>query len=324
MTGRRLTAIVGVIAAAVALLAGAVQLQAARERAYPAGDNDVEAMYLRSGETIRRLTGAYTALAADGYWIRAIQYYGGTKQRLQAQPRVPEPPPMLAVPTSSEYSLLYPMLDITTTLDPRFTIAYTFGSVFLAEAYPRGPGRPDLAMALLEKGLRAQPDKWEYMENIGFVHYWYAHDYRAAAGWFQKASEVNGAPWWLRSLAATTLAQGGDRQSSRLMWETIRQSADIDWLRQDAERRLLQLQALDQIDELQRTVDAFVRGGSTPAAGWQSLVRAHALPGVPLDPSRTPYELTPDGRVHISTASPLAPLPDEPQQIDAPKAPPRR
>ena len=323
MTGRRLTAAVGVIAAAVALLAGAVQLQAARERAYPAADNDVEAMYLRSGEAIRRLTGAYTALAADGYWIRAIQYYGGTKQRLQAQPRVPEPPPMLAVPTSSDYSLLYPMLDITTTLDPRFTIAYRFGSVFLAEAYPRGPGRPDLAMALLEKGLRAQPDKWEYMEDIGFVHYWYAHDYGAASRWFQKASEVNGAPWWLRSLAATTLAQGGDRQSSRVMWEAIRQSAEIDWLRQDAERRLLQLDALDHIDKLQKIVDAFARGASQPPTGWLPLVRARALPGVPLDPSRTPYELTPDGRVHISAASPLAPLPEEPQQIVAPEAPPR-
>src|SRR5439155_7737384 len=85
----------------------------------------------------------------------------------------PEPPPMLAVPTSSDYSLLYPVLDITTSLDPRFTIAYRFGAVFLAEAYPRGPGRPDLAVALLEKGIREQPDKWEYMEDIGFVHYWY-------------------------------------------------------------------------------------------------------------------------------------------------------
>ena len=314
---------IAVVFTALTLLAGAVQLQAKRERAYPSSGDDVEAMYLRSGEVIRRLTGAYTALAADGYWIRAIQYYGGTKRRLQAQPSVPEPPPMLAVATSNDYGLLYPMLDITTTLDPRFAIAYRFGSVFLAEAYPRGPGRPDLAVALLEKGLRAQPDKWEYMEDIGFVHYWYDHDYRAAAHWFQKASDTPGAPWWLRSLAATTLAQGGDRQSSRRMWEAIRESAQIDWLRQDAERRLLQLQTLDQIDALQRTVDGFTRAASQPPAGWQPLVRARVLPGVPLDPSRTPYLLTPEGRVHISPASPLAPLPEEPQQTKAPEAPTR-
>jgi hypothetical protein len=230
---------------------------------------------------------------------------------------------MLAVPTSNDYALLYPMLDITTTLDPKFTIAYRFGSVFLAEAYPRGPGRPDLAVALLEKGIRAQPDKWEYMEDIGFVHYWYVHDHHAAASWFQKASEVPGAPWWLRSLAATTIAQGGDRQSSRVMWEAIRQSAQIDWLRQDAERRLLQLRALDEIDALQQRVDAFSRSASQPSVAWQPLVRARVLPGIPLDPSRTPYELTPQGRVRIAAASPLAPLPDEPQQIEAPEARPR-
>lgn len=311
----------GVVLTALALLAGAVQLQATRERLFPPSEADDDAMYLRSAETLRRLSGAYTALTADSYWIRALQYYGGTKRRLQGQARVPEPPPMLAVPTSDDYSLLYPMLDITTSLDPRFTIAYRFGAVFLAEAYPRGPGRPDLAVALLEKGIRAQPDKWEYMEDIGFVHYWYVHDYRAAAAWFQKASEVPGGPWWLRSLAATTLAQGGDRQSSRTMWEAIRQSAAIDWLQQDAERRLLQLDALDAIDELQRRVDAFARGAGQPPSGWDSLVRGGVVPGVPLDPSRTPYELA-QGRVHLAASSPLAPLPEEPRQIDAPEARP--
>jgi len=313
----------GVVLIALSLLAGAVQLQATRERLFPPSSGDADAMYLRSATAVRRLSGAYTTLAADGYWIRALQYYGGTKQRLQGQAWIPEPPPMLAAPMSGDYSLLYPMLDLATSLDPRFTVAYRFGAVFLAEAQPRGAGRPDLAVALLEKGIRAQPDKWEYMEDAGFVHYWYQHNYRAAAGWFQKASEVPGAPWWLRSLAATTVAQGGDRRSSRVMWEAIRQSAEIDWLRQDAERRLLQLQALDDIDSLQRAVDAFVRSSGQPPADWLTLVRAGVIRGVPVDPTRTPYELTAQGRVHLAASSPLAPLPEEPRQNDAPEAPPR-
>jgi len=308
---------------ALALLGGAVQLQATREQRFPPPDGGDEAMYIRSAATLRRLSGAYTALAADGYWIRALQYYGGTKRRLQGLEWVPEPPPMLKALTSDNYSLLYPMLDLASSLDPRFTIAYRFGAVFLAEAYPRGAGRPDLAVALLEKGVRAQPDKWEYMEDIGFVHYWYAHNYRAAAGWFQKAADIPGAPWWLRSLAATTLAQGGDRQSSRIMWEAIRQSAAIDWLRQDAERRLQQLKALDDIDNLQQSVDAFMRRAGQPPADWLTLVRARVIPGVPVDPARTPYELTAEGRVHLAASSPLAPLPEEPRQIDAPEASPR-
>jgi len=315
----------GIGVLAVVLLAGAVQLQAERERLYPAPDADEAAMYLQSGTAVRRLTGAYAALAADLYWIRAIQYYGSTKRRLQGA-LSPEPPPMLASPTSDEFQLLYPMLDVTTTLDPAFTIAYRFGAVFLAEAYPGGPGRPDLAIALLEKGTRAQPDKWEYMQDIGFVHYWYVHDYVAASRWFEKASQVNGAPWWLRSLAATTLAQGGARQSSRTMWEAIRQSAEVDWLRQDAERRLLQLRALDEIDELQRRVDQFARQSGAPPRDFNALVQARALAGVPLDPTRTPYaiELESDGaHVRLSRRSPLWPPPEEPRQNqNAPARPP--
>src|SRR5579859_1184946 len=158
---------------AVMLLAGVVDVQAVRERAYPPSETNEVALYLQSGTAVRRLTMGYHALAADVYWIRAIQYYGGTKRRLAAVPGEAAPPPMLASPASDEYALLYPLLDITTTLDPRFNIAYRFGAVFLAEPYPGGPGRPDLAVALLEKGLRERPDKWEYMEDIGFVQYWY-------------------------------------------------------------------------------------------------------------------------------------------------------
>jgi hypothetical protein len=163
--------------------------------------------------------------------------------------------------------------------------------------------------------LGERPDKWEYMQDIGFVHYWYLHDYRAAASWFDKASRVSGAPWWLRSLAAVTLAQGGDRRSSRVMWEAIRQSPEIDWLRKDADRRLAQLRALDDIDALQRTVDQVAaRVGQAPA-DWAALVRAGAVPGVPVDPSGTPYELTPDGHVRLSHSSPLWPPPVEPAQL---------
>jgi hypothetical protein len=118
------------VALAVILLAAAVELQAARERAYPAAGDTEASLYLRSGTALRRLTGAYNTLAADVYWIRAIQYYGGTKHQLDAlgtAVQATEPPPSIA---ADAYPLLYPLLDITTSLDPRFNIAYRFGATF--------------------------------------------------------------------------------------------------------------------------------------------------------------------------------------------------
>jgi len=293
---------VALLAVIALLMALAIWFQRVRETSFARGTPEDESLYLKSGGTVRRLSVAYRTLAADLYWIRAIQYYGGTK-RLFGPDGGAAAAPAANVPESRRrYDLLYPLLDLTTTLDPRFHIAYRFGAIFLAEPYPGGPGRPDLAVALLEKGLREQPDKWEYMQDIGFVHYWWRHDYEAAALWFERAGAVPGAPWWLKSLAANTLAKGGDRQSSRIMWESLRESATIDWLRREAEKRLAQLKALDDIDALQKQVADFAaRTGHVPTR-WNV---------VPLDPSGTPYEIDASGHVRLSPHSPLFPLPVE-------------
>jgi hypothetical protein len=292
------------------LIAGAAWLQWVREQRYPAPVVSEDTLYITSGKTVQRLTAGYNALAADLYWIRAIQYFGGIKRQLSGT----APPGGRPANAPTDYKLLYPLLDLTTTLDPYFNIAYRFGSIFLAEGFPNGAGRPDLAVALLQKGLRARPDKWEYMQDIGFVHYWWRHDYRAAADWFARAGAVPDAPWFLKSLAATTLAQGGDRESSRTMWQSILDSAENDWLRRDAERRLTQLRAMDEIDELQKRADGVTAATGKPPANWTEVLRARV---VPLDPMKTPYELE-GGRVRLSQTSPLWPLPEEPQRTFQP------
>jgi hypothetical protein len=300
-----------------------------REERYPSTAVAAATLYITSGNTLRRITAGYNALAADLYWIRAIQYYGDIKLKQgDAALALKHKQQGSAVPARGssrdapvDYSLLYPLLDLTTSLDPRFNIAYRFGAIFLAEAYPGGAGRPDLAVALLEKGLRERPDRWEYMQDIGFVYYWWVHDYRTAADWFNRASQMPSAPWWLRSLAATTLAEGGDRRSSRTMWEAIHQSAEIDWLRHDAERRLSQLTALDQIDALQNLVDHLTKRDGAPPAGWTPLLGGHPLSGVPVDPAGTPYEIDASGRVRLSMNSPLFPIPQEPQRLSNPSRP---
>lgn len=300
--------------AVAALIGLAAFIQQAREARMPASASTEDRLYVTSGTTVRRLSLGYAALAADLYWIRTIQYYGGVKLRLERDGAAQATP---GAPSPTDYALLHPLLDLTTTLDPAFNIAYRFGAIFLAEPYPGGAGRPDQAIALLQKGLAARPDKWEYMQDIGFVHYWWRHDYKAAAEWFHKASEAPGAPWFLRSLAATTLAEGGDRRSSRTMWQAIYQSAEIDWLRNDAERRLLQLDAMDFIDQVQAAVDR-ARAAGFAVTDWEVLARAGVLRAVPADPSGTPLELDRTGRVRLSSKSPLFPLPDEPQRAFAP------
>src|SRR6266480_6866798 len=104
---RNLGRVAVVAVVAFVLLAGAIELQALREQSYPVSAADDATLYLRSGTLLRRLTIAYNALAADVYWIRAIQYYGGTKRHLGAATIGPPPPPMLTsigAPTEDEYA----------------------------------------------------------------------------------------------------------------------------------------------------------------------------------------------------------------------------
>ena len=169
-------------AVASALLVGVVALQRIRDRMepLPRPQGNRSLMYVQSPEVARRLALTFDALAADIYWMRAIQHYGGTKRAIDS--------------VGGSYDLLYPLLDLTTSLDPNFRIAYRFGAIFLSEPLPTGAGRPDLAIGLLEKGLRAQPDRWEYAQDIGFVHYWWRRDYMEAAAWFLRAAKISGAP----------------------------------------------------------------------------------------------------------------------------------
>jgi len=305
------------VALVAALLAGAGALASARERRYPPSARKDDQLYLTSGSALRRMTAGYNALAADLYWIRAIQYFGDRRLKntrpLEARKNQPRPEQPEHSEPVENYDLLYPLLDNTTSLDPRFNIAYRFGSLFLAEPAPGGAARPDLAVKLLEKGLAVTPDKWEYMLDLGFIHYWWTHDYRAAADWFQKAGTVQDAPSWLQPLAAATRARGGDRRASREMWEAMRAAADNDWIRNQAEWRLRQLQALDEIDGLQRLVDR-ARASGVTVDGWRSL----HLRGIPVDPTRVPYVLDGEGRVRLNPRSTLLPLPDEPTPMLAP------
>jgi tetratricopeptide (TPR) repeat protein len=274
---------------------------------YPRADVERALLYVRSGEAMRRIALSFDALAADVYWIRAVQHYGGDR---------------LDKAKTRKYELLYPLLDLTTSLDPYFNIAYRFGAIFLSEGYPGGPGRPDLAITLLQKGIAARPGKWQYYHDVAFVYYWQLRDMTSAAAWFRKAAAQPDAPKWLEPVAAAMLVQGGDRASGRVILQQILQS-DEAWLQRTAARSLLQIDALDWIDVLQQRISRLPSPLGEPYS-WAALRRHGALKGLPLnaagapvDPTGAPFEIDPSsGAVSVSPRSELYPMP--------PAAPPAR
>ncbi|MSO49640.1 MAG: hypothetical protein EXQ49_07025 [Acidobacteria bacterium] len=196
----------------------------ARDRMYPRETSEERLLYLTSGRVADHLALSFDAVMADVYWIRTVQYYASQRKSRHF---------------SGGYELLDSLLDLTTSLDPYFSVAYQFGAIFLSEPPPDGAGRTDLAIALLEKGLRVEP-RWQYAQALGFVHYWHRNDLVAAANEFKRAGLMPGAPPWLGPLAANTLAKGGGREGALVMFTELAKSEEK-WIRQLAERRLREL-----------------------------------------------------------------------------------
>jgi tetratricopeptide (TPR) repeat protein len=280
--------VIAIVAAGLALAALTLR---ARDREYALPGTAEHLMYLRSGRVASRVMLSFKAIASDIYWIRAIQHYGSERK------------------TTTRFDLLQPLLDLTTTLDPHFNIAYRFGAIFLSLEPPNGPARRDQAVALLEKGLANNPTRWQYAHDIAFIEYWYTGDKVAASQWFEKAASMPGAPGWIRPLAATTRVEGGDRAGARTMLNELRASEER-YVRAAAERGLAQLDALDQIDELNRRVAEFFTRTHAYPADLVELMRAYGFNGAPGDPARVPYAY--DAMTHavsLSPQSPLNPLP---------------
>ena len=291
---RKHRATLGGVAATLVLVALAAGVLRARDARYPVAPSPERLLYLQSGRTADRLFLSFDALGSDIYWIRAIQHYG--RDRKSAR-------------TTDRFSLLQPLLDLTTTLDPHFNVAYRFGAIFLSMSPPNGPGRQDQAIALLEKGIAHNPARWQYAHDIGFIHYWYTGQYAEAAKWFERAANTPGAPEWIRPLVPITLAQGGDRAGARrLLGELM--GADQPWIRQAAERGLEQLGALDAIDQLQALVERYRTGAGQYPQGWPDLIRAGLLAGMPVDTTGAPFVYDPTTQaVSLSPQSSLGPLP---------------
>lgn len=252
---------------------------------------EVDELYLPSGEWVKRLSLGYDGLAACIYWTRAVQHYG--RHRLEA-----------AAGGRPNYGLLYALLDITTTLDPELLLAYRFGAIFLTEPPPGGPGRPDLAVKLLEKGIRANPDYWRFWYDLGFVYY-RAKDYQKSSAAFHKGGQHPDAAPWMRVMAAKVLEEGGDREKSRALWYEVYQSTDDKAIQANALNHLAGLKVDEEIEFLERLIQLHAQKTGKPALTWKELIDAGVVRGVPVDPAGYPYQLSADGRVFLSRASPI-------------------
>ncbi len=284
--------LVVVVFLSLALAVFLVQLRI--DEAFGKYRNTEEILYIENGAVLKKVLLGYESLAADIYWLRTVQYFGG--QRLYDPDK--------------RFDLLEPLLEITTDLDPHLKIAYRYGAIFLSEPWPRGVGIPIKGIALTDKAIRNNPDHWRFYLDKGFIYYWHLQDYEEAARVFLEGSEIPGAPHWMAGTAARSATRAGDRETGRMLWQAMFDSAENEQVRANAKMHLQQIDALDAIDELTLVVETFEQRAGHFPNGWDELVAAGLLRGIPVDPVGEPYVLNPrEMKIEISESSFLAGLP---------------
>jgi tetratricopeptide (TPR) repeat protein len=238
-----------------------------------------EVLYISSPKLLRRASLGYNGLLADIYWTRAVQYYGEKHHQ-----------------GAIRYDLLWPLLNITTQLDPHLVPAYLFGGTFLSQKPPHGAGDPAKAIELVEHGIRNNPDDWHLYYDLGFIYY-DLKDYRSASDAFERGSRVPNAHAFLKVLAAQMAQHGGELETARMLWAATYQTSHDKDIRANAAAHLRAVQADMDLMALERVVETYRQRTRRFPLSFAEMTAAGLLRGIPLDPLGNPYKLTSDGHV---------------------------
>ena len=247
--------------------------------------------HLGNGE-IAALPSAVRRVLADTSWFLAVQYYGS--RRLEGSPGFPD---------------LVALVEQALRFDPGLRPAALVGPLLLAEPPPLGAGEPERADAILAGWVRRYPGDFDAVLVRSLLNTWHLQDREAGATMLEAASARDGAPAWFVAVAARSLTGVGARAAARNLWRALLERADDARMRSNARTHLLQLDALDELDELSSLVRAYERHLGHPPRGWEDLVAAGLLKSLPVDPAGVSFVLDRGGVPGIAPESPLAGTP---------------
>jgi hypothetical protein len=269
-------------------LAGVWRLQRSIDTQLAVTHQEQDDLVLRSGPLLKALSLEYAPLAADLYWTRVVQYYGNKH-----------------VTGQTNLELLWPLLDVTTTLDPNLIAAYHFGGMFLSDSPPRGAGQPKRGIELLQRGIRENPEYWRFFEDLGFIYYFDLRDYPKAAEAFLEGSKKPGAMIWMKTFAARISEKGESFETSAMLWKEVYASTNDPTIKKNAELHLQLLRARADCDELNKIAAEYKKRTGRPPDNVGDLVKAGLLPGLAADPVGVVYWFDLEGNAQINPASPL-------------------
>jgi tetratricopeptide (TPR) repeat protein len=178
--------------------------------------------YLPNSEFMKMAALGYRELAADLFWFKAVQYYGGYRL------------------SQNDIHLFNHLAGMITDLDPNFLGAYKLSALVITEDL----GNFAAAKNLMEKGLKHNPDDYWLTFEMGFLHYMAGRDYRDAEKYFRVAATIpNSDGGRAARFAADAASKGGNIEASIALWKDLAENSDSKHIRELAERYIAKLEA---------------------------------------------------------------------------------
>lgn len=181
-------------------------------------------LYIPSGKYLQPLALGYDQLLADLLWMKTLSYFGGQYM------------------TDKEYPWLFHILNLIIDLDPRFGFPYYFGGTVLSlEA-----NQVDRANKILERGMEAYPEKWNYPFIIGFNYFYHEKDAAKAAPYIEKASVLPNAPAFLKTMVGNLYAKAGKKQIAVNFYREAYRNTNDELIRQRIRERIDEILAEEE------------------------------------------------------------------------------
>lgn len=223
-------------------------------------------IYIPKGIYLKYATFGYSSLLADLVYLWAIQYYSDYN--------IPD-----------RFDHLEHIFSIISELDPDYFDPYDLGA--LIAAYEAG--NLDLALKILDKGLKNIPDEWIFPYLAGHYVQMQKKDHKLAQAYYEKTMNIEGAPPIARRLYADAAFKSMDYQTALQTWYEIYKAAKEERVKKIASNHLYQVKAAMDIQKIQEALEKYKERYGRNPMDLSQLVKAGLLDSLPKDLDEKDY-----------------------------------
>jgi hypothetical protein len=224
---------------------------------------------LPDAKLMKYATIGFDQVAADYYWITAIQYFANDFWRNQNYPQWRE------------------LADLILTLDPKWEKIYILLALVLGDIM----GKPEQANEILEPGVEHLPDSWLLPFQIAYNYWYYLGQNDRAGDYLELAATREGHPRYVPTLAVRMRASAGNIKDALQFTQVFIDTAENPDVKEQMIARQGDLLVEEQCQIVDRAAKKYQAKRDSYPASIRILFAEGYLESMPSDPRNSMYWL---------------------------------